>query len=82
MSENENEAEIIRIFEVITAKILPADKKNFTDTMTTADFLEIYANHFPAAKFMEASDIYNLLIDYDYKYELIANELVWLVKKV
>ncbi len=76
------EAEILRIFETITETIKPADKKTATDGMCTGDFMNIISEHYPGAEGLDSTQMYQLLIDHDYKYAIVGDAIVWLVKKI
>ncbi|MCK6649179.1 MAG: hypothetical protein L6Q66_05960 [Bacteroidia bacterium] len=78
---SEQEQEFVRLFELITEKIHPAEKETANAFMSTQDFVDIISSHYPGAEFIQAMDVYRLLSDSGFKTEMIGGELVWMVKR-
>ena len=79
---SKEDKEIVRLFEMLLQTIQPADKSNVNAHMRTADFIDIIQNHYPGAQFLSADEVYQLLIDHDFKTDFIGGEFVWMVYKV
>lgn len=75
--------EILNIFDVVTKRIKPAaDRAHATDVMSTHDFMQVMSDHYPGMDYFTSDEMYNLLLDNDYKYTMVDDAIVWLVKKV
>lgn len=75
--------EILKIFDLVTSKIKPAsDLLRANDIMSTADFMKVMSDHYPGMDHFSSEEMYNLLQDHDYKYTMVDDGIVWLVKKI
>jgi hypothetical protein len=75
------DAEIMALFEKIKTKIKPATIDTANHQMSTGEFYTMLQEHYPEAEYLSLSELYDLLKDSGYKYELINGSFVWLVKK-
>ncbi len=81
--EIKRDAEILKIFDIVTRQFKPAaDRKQATDVMCTRDFMNVMAEHYPGMDYFTKEEMYQLLVDNDYKYLIIDDSIVWMVRKI
>jgi len=76
------DAEIMALFEKIKTKIKPASIDTANAHLSTGEFYSMLQEHYPEAEFLSVSELYTLLKDSGYSYELINGSFFWMVSKV